>query len=233
MGFFHIPDPTDDDDTLLDDDEDEFDPPTAQWIGGVVPVEVVVARSDQAAVVVRSLVAYPDGFAFTLDAFLHRSVKLKRDRRGPFHHHDPWGDDGPIGDETLRFGISWPDGGRATNLDRWGRGWEDATEPAHGLESGSSGGGGREYSWEYWAWPLPVEGELRFICEWPGFKIPETAAAVAGGALIDAARRAFPVWPDDADRASHMTRGGMFRSVRAHQIRTMGSPGDEGPALEP
>jgi len=218
MGFFQIPDPSEDDDVVAEEDDNEYEDPTAHWVGGVVPVELVVARSEQAAVVVRGIVAYPDGFNFTLEACLHRSVKLGR-RRRPFHASGRWDDDGgPLGDEVLRFGISWPDGGRATNLDYWGRGWADATEPAHGMEEGSGGGSDRHYSWEYWAWPLPAEGPLQFVCEWPAYQIPETFAAVDGEVLNEAASRAFPIWPDDAGRASHLTRGAFFRAARAHEL---------------
>jgi hypothetical protein len=217
MGFFQLPEPSEDD-RFAEDDDDEFDDPSAHWVGGVVPVELVVARSEQAGVVVRGIVAYPDGFAFTLESFLHRSVKRSR-RRRPFHAFGRWDDeDDTMSDETLRFGISWPDGGRATNLDGWGRGWPDATEPAHGMEEGSGGGSDRHYSWEYWAWPLPDSGPLRFVCEWPAYGIPETFAPVDAALFADAVGRAFPVWPDDAGRSSHLTRGAMFRTVRAHEV---------------
>jgi hypothetical protein len=226
MGFFRVPDPAEDDDIFgEDDDEFEFDAPSSKWVGGAVPLELLVARSDQAAVVVRNLVAYHDGFGFVMEAFLHPSVKLGRRRRGPSIFHDPYSD-GPLDDETLRFGISWPDGGRATNLDFRGRGWQDATEPAHGLESGSGGGSDREYSTNYWAWPLPAEGDLRFLAEWPAFDIPETAASLDARLLADAATRAFAVWPEGLDRPSHSTRAAMFRSAQSRSITSGESPDD-------
>lgn len=102
---------------------------------GVVPVELVVARSDEAAVVVSRIGAYPDGFELTVNSYRRRSVKWTRQHR--VHHpmmRPDMGEPGePLPDELLRFGLAWPDGGRATNLDGWGRSWPDATEPAHGL----------------------------------------------------------------------------------------------------
>lgn len=89
----------------------------------------------------------------------------------------------------LRFGIAWPDGGRATNVGTWGRRWPDATEPAHGLEEHGGSGGLRENAQEYWAWPLPGPGELRFVAEWPAYGIPETAASIDAGLLVAAAAR--------------------------------------------
>jgi hypothetical protein len=31
----------------------------------------------------------------------------------------------------------------------------------------SGGGGGRHWDFRYWVWPLPPEGKVRFMCEWP------------------------------------------------------------------
>jgi hypothetical protein len=38
------------------------------WIGGVVPAELAIGRSEEAAVVLSRIVAYPIGFELTLDA---------------------------------------------------------------------------------------------------------------------------------------------------------------------
>lgn len=222
MGFFDLPDPGPDDDELDegDDDDDGFgDLRPSAWVPGVVPVELVVARSEQAAVVVSRIAAYPDGFELTVHSYLHRSVKRRRSAR--IHHpmmwHDMGGSGEPIPDQLLRFGLAWPDGGRATNLDDWGRSWPDATEAAHGLESHSGGGSDHEYLQEYWAWPLPGSGPLAFVVEWPAFGIGETTATIDGDQLSDAATRSHPIWPEDAGRASHAARWAMMRA--AHERR--------------
>jgi hypothetical protein len=137
--------------------------------------------------------------------------------------HDMGEPGDPIPGELLRFGLTWPDGGRATNLDDWGRSWPDATEPAHGLESHSGGGSDREYSQEYWAWPLPGSGPLGLVVEWPAFGIDETTASVDGDLLLAAAARARPVWPDDISRASHLSRGAVMRAARERQGDAGGS----------
>ncbi len=213
MRFFDTEFPEDEDDDEADDEG--FDGSlSAPWVGGVVAVELVVARSPQAAVVVRGLVAYPDGFEFSLQAWVHRSVRLKSRHREMFWHRHRRPDRGPVPDELLRFGVGWPDGGRATNLDLWGRNWPDATEPAHGIEERGGGGSDREWTQDYWAWPLPGPGELRFVCEWPEFGIAETSVTVDGALLVKAAERAAPVWPDDAGRSSHATRAAMIQAQR-------------------
>ena len=218
MGFFDLPDRGSDDDALdVDDEEDGFDGlRPAAWIAGVVPLELVVARSDQAAVVVSRISAYRDGFELRVNSFLRRSVK--RSRRQRAHHPMMWhalGEPGaPLPDELLRFGLAWPDGGRATNLDGWGRSWPDATEPTHGLESHSGGGSDHEYSMEYWAWPLPGPGPLGLVVEWPAFGIGEISIPIDGSLLIAAAERAQPVWPEDEGRESHASRGAVMRAAR-------------------
>ena len=211
MGFFDVPEREPGDD-LDDEEEDAFDDARpAAWVGGVVPLQLVVARSGDAAVVLYRIVAFPEGFELTLNTYVHRSVPR---RRANLLHHPHWHDDERPRDQLLRFGLSWPDGGRATNMDGWGRSWPDATEPAHGLDEHGGSGSDREYSLEYWAWPLPGPGELRFVAEWPAFGIPETAKAVDAELLITAAASARPVWPQDAGRASHLSRAWIVSVMR-------------------
>ncbi len=121
MGFFDLPERELDDNELDEDDDDFGDLRPAAWVPGVVPVELVVARSEQAAVVVGRIAAYPDGFELIVHTYLHRSVKRRRTAR--IHHPLMWHEMGepgePIPDELLRFGLAWPDENRATNLDDW------------------------------------------------------------------------------------------------------------------
>jgi hypothetical protein len=218
MGFFDLPGLEPEDDELDDDDDGYEGARPAAWIAGVVPVALIVARSDEAAVALSHLAAFPDGFEFTVNSYLHRSVK--RSRRAHLHHPMMWHGmvepGGLMPDEILRFGVAWPDGGRATNLGDWGRSWPDATEPAHGLDSCSGGGSDREYSQQYWAWPLPATGPLRFVVEWPAFGIDETTVTIGGELLVEAATRAQPIWSEDAGMTSHVSRAAVIRTVRGH-----------------
>ena len=216
MGFFDLPEHDPEDDDLEPDEDEEFDDGRpGPWVGGVVPVELLIAQSEEAAVTVSRIVAYPDGFELTVNSYLRRSVRRARRRR---HHPMMWHDYGepgePIPEEFLRIGVAWPDGGRATNLEQWGRLWPDATEPAHGLEEHGGGGSTEEYSHEFWAWPLPDGGPLRIVVEWPAFGIPETAVAVDADLIAKGAARARSVWPEDADGRSHLSRAAVLRVAR-------------------
>jgi hypothetical protein len=195
-----------------------FDEPQSVFLGGVVPLELLIARSATAAVAVRSIVAYPDGFEFVLSAWMRRPVRQRR--RGRMYRPlliDPMDldGDGEIPDEFLRFGFEFPDGARVTNVDAGP--WEmspDATEPMHGMESHSGGGSDSHYEQTFWAWPIPSLGKLTIVCEWPAHNIVETRVEVESSLIGDAAARAVPVWPDMTDRATHQTRWQMFRAVR-------------------
>ena len=217
MGFFDLPerDPEEDDIAAVDDDPFE-DLQPGPWVGGVVPLELVIARSDDAVILIAGLSAFPDGVELMLKSYLRKGVQ--RSRRNGFDHPMMWharrdGNE-PVPDGFLRFGIAWPDGGRATNLDGWGRSWPDATEPTHGLEAHGGGGSDREWKQEYWVWPLPETGELSIVVEWPAFGIEETVTKIDSAVLVEAAGRAQAVWPEDADTSSHVDRAAMMRAIQ-------------------
>ena len=229
MSFFDREFQVDEDDEDLDEDVEDFDDFHSTYLGGVVPVELLVARSDAAAIAVRRIVAYPDGFEFTLDVWIRKPLRRRRRglRFGSAILLDLDEIDGELPDDYLRFGIEFPDGARVTNLDTpaW-RISADATEPMHGMESHGGGGSDRRYTQEWWAWPVPTGGPLAFVCEWPAYDIPETRAEVEGEVVEDAAARARPVWSDDADRPTHLTRSQLSQALRRRHESVEESPRD-------
>ena len=63
--------------------------------------------------------------------------------------------------------------------------------------SPSSGGGSDRHSYQtYWVWPLPPEGTVKFVCEWPVFGIPETSVELDSALIREASERAVSVWAD-------------------------------------
>lgn len=211
MGFFEGRLPARDE--RDEDAEDGVDEPPPAYLGGVVPREVLVARSETAAVAVRGLVAFPDGF----------ELRLALWTRGPRHRRGghPWVpptrprpadlDEGAgLPDELLRFGIELPDGASVTNLDAWP--WErpaDVAEPSHGMQSSGGGGSDRHYEQSWWVWPLPGPGALAFVCEWPAYGIGETRYEIEADEIRRAAGLAQPVWPDVVG-PSHRTHAQVF-----------------------
>ncbi|MDO9409805.1 hypothetical protein [Patulibacter sp.] len=170
-------------------------PPPAV-VPAIVAVERVLARTDEVAVAVPSVEVYPEGLRFEIVAFARPQAEHRPDSGlDPmlFHHrHVP----GAVPDEVLRIGVAFADGRRATNLETE-RGPGDP--PASGIVLRGAGGGGNEgrYAQELWVWPVPDEGPLTIVCEWPAHGIPVTRLDVDGDVLRDAARRAQVVFSED------------------------------------
>jgi hypothetical protein len=227
VGFFdrRRPEPEDDE----PDDEDELDEPRATYLGGVVPIDALVARSESAAVAVRHVVAYPDGFEFTVEVW----VRLPAPRRRPWEPimlelvGYPPGKDPPP--EFLRFGIEFPDGATVTNLDAGP--WEtspDATQPEHGMESQHGSGSYGHHEQTMWAWPVPDadDGVVAFVCEWPAYDIAETRYEIDAGELRRAAGRARAVWPD-LTGPSHVTRSAITGTLSTQTMRSQRREAEE------
>jgi hypothetical protein len=45
-------------------------------------------------------------------------------------------------------------------------------------------------------WPLPPEGLLRFVVEWPVYDIAESSVEIDSSSIRDASERAVSVWDD-------------------------------------
>jgi hypothetical protein len=180
----------------------EPEPPRPAWmkpeavLAGVVAEELLLARSDDAAIAITGLQAYRTGFEFMLSAVLRRE-----DRRGHMLQPGlpPWPgrDDEPLPAEFLRVGVQFADGGVATNLDRPPFPVTDA-EPAGPLLLLAEGGGdGRRYDMRYWVWPLPPPGPVAFVCQWPAHGIGESRGEIDARLILDAAARAIDLWPEE------------------------------------
>ena len=93
--------------------------PPHGMLPGVVPLELVLARSEVAAVYVSRLSAYPTGVEFdlvTIAAPGEDDEAFDPMLFGPHRHHMRRHAAGPeIPDEMLRFGVEFADGRRATN----------------------------------------------------------------------------------------------------------------------
>jgi hypothetical protein len=45
-----------------------------------------------------------------------------------------------------------------------------------------------------WVSPLPPEGPVTFVCEWPAFDIEESRRVLDGAKFIEAAEQAKPIF---------------------------------------
>lgn len=102
--------------------------------------------------------------------------------------------------DGLRWGVSFADCRTVTTQDE--SPWAGASDV---LEADVDGpvleGQGRPavfmdtWSREFWIWPMPPLPTLRVGVEWPARGIPETVTALDTAPLLEASRRARPVWP--------------------------------------
>jgi hypothetical protein len=172
------------------------------WLGpphnvlpGIAPVELITARTEETAVAIAGIRAYPEGFGFTLSLRL-RTVSA-REQQFPYLLDHVTFEGDALPDEFLRFGVQFADGRKATNLDRppYDPGEQAPDRPV--LHQHGGGGGGSAWDMEHWVWPLPPAGPFAFVCEWPGRGIAESRAEIDAGLILDAAGRAVTLWPDD------------------------------------
>ena len=173
--------------------------PPADVVPGVVPVELVLARTPQRAIGLTGIRAYPTGFACTLHLRLRQIIPGEQSFFGIFGMFDMLELDpaGELGDYYLRVGVGFADGRKATNLQRH-RDFENGSPsdpPALRLVRWE---GYDRLAWEVdvWVWGLPPPGPLAFVCEWPARIIPETRVEIDAGLVLDAAATAVPFFPE-------------------------------------
>jgi hypothetical protein len=166
-------------------------PPT-DVLAHPVRLALVLARTDSVVVAAQLPAAYPEGFELSLSVF-YRPGSSAPD---PFHYRGPKGPRAAMGavpPEILRFGLEFSDGSRCTTLD----GPANAPSPGHPTITWRGGERGPERArQDFWVWPLPADGPLKLVCEWPAVGIGETATMIDAAPIRDAAKDAVSLWPD-------------------------------------
>jgi len=160
---------------------------------GTVAIALTLGKSEQAAVLLTTVKAYPSGVSMMLSCHLKNPVA-----------GDDIGD--PISDGRLRLAIDLPDGQQLGGTDplseyehpnaqrlRPHQPADDEWVPDHAvLRRAGGGSGGSLFEQEYWLWPLPTTGRLRISCQWPEQGI--TASHEFDAQLFrDAAAQARPI----------------------------------------
>jgi len=175
-------------------------------IPGCMGADLMLIRTEQAAVAVTTVCAYPDGFDFTVRVHVRDAEKFPPDPFG-WHGREP----------ALRLGVMYADGRRTATTAVHPRPSDDL---AGRLVLTRGGGGGDEHSWHasFWIYPLPPEGPVTLVVSWPEQGIPETRGELDGTAIRAAAERAVVLWPGEPDLES----GGTWQTIIAEAS-------DEGP----
>jgi hypothetical protein len=168
-----------------------WDPPETDF-PGVAPIDTLqLGRTEQVAVAITGLSAYPAGFEIFVTARMHPDV-----RGGPGDRRPDAPRDLAAARRSFRFGMQLSDGSKVIGH-HGGRGPDHDSEPSGPILRPFLGGGGpRSHFSRWWAWPLPPDGPLEFVCEWPTFGIAETRAGIDAQLILDAARRSVQLWPE-------------------------------------
>jgi hypothetical protein len=163
-------------------------------IPGSVPAELLLVRTDQVAVAVGSVRAYPNGFEFTVHSRLRRVDREIGPSGDPFSWHRRFhGAHAPA--DVLRLGVLYADGRRtATTSSR-----VPAGDSPGQLVLSQQGGGGSARRWDqgFWVHPLPPDGPVMLIASWLEHGVTEARAELDGTAIRAAAGRAISLWPDE------------------------------------
>ena len=180
--------------------------PPALEAGVPLAVARAVARSDSVVVFLPVIRVFSAGCMLEMEVVsrqaamaeddwweLHMSVH--RGFRGVHGSHLP--------DQLLRLGVRYPDGSKATTLDRHQRELRDDPPEGPLLSWWPSGGGMRggeaEIGFSHfglWLWPLPPAQNFEFAVEWPFGRIGLTFAELDGAAIAAAASRPSYYWPE-------------------------------------
>lgn len=165
--------------------------PPHGMLPGVAAVELVLASNERAAVYIGRCSVYPTGFELEVRVLVRDgSDELDPSLNGVYLRPGR----GSTYEDMLRFGISFSDGRKATNVGGRGHGPGEPSDPV--LWGMGGGGGGGRWRQDFWVWPLPPAGPLGFVCEWPAAGIEFSRQEVDAETLIDAAARARELFPD-------------------------------------
>jgi hypothetical protein len=188
----------------LEQPEREPDPPwLAAPVGEVpvaLPVTALLASSEFTAVVLRSVRVYSNGMEFEVQGKLRKagaSGEEWADLQGRFSEY------GRLGRRTsgrLRIGVQMADGSRA--LSAPGLPADDDEETGVGYRLTRTGGGGtgsdrfQDTDWSFWLWPLPPDGPLTLVIDWPAMGLPEQQFSFDGNCIGNASQQIATIWPD-------------------------------------
>ncbi|PRA81053.1 hypothetical protein [Microbacterium sp. MYb66] len=167
----------------------------------LLPVSETLAVTDHLALGLFGVAVYSDGVEFRLEGRLRRNGMPARewnDLCGDFVGHGTMGA-APDPAGRLRFGLVLGDGEKVLGEGFPFGGRDPSSEPeGHTLSRNGSRAGGGSHSYtssdHLWLWPLPPEGPIEFVTQWPAFGVGERRVVLDGTAMRDLSGRVQRFW---------------------------------------
>ena len=156
MSFFEPPPPPEPITPEQFEVPDWYGPPEGV-LGGVVPLELLLARSEKAAVVIESATVYPTGIELVIDVHWRERSEEWLFPGGFEHRRRRQG--GGLPDELFRAGVQFADGSKATTLES---GLDMPIAVAYG--EGSTAGRGAGLRWRTMRSPRNKRRRVRCSC---------------------------------------------------------------------
>lgn len=168
----------------------------------LLPVAETLAATEHLALGLLGVAVYSDGVEFRLEGRLRRAGLSARDWNelcADFVGHNPIGGPTEPGGR-LRFGLVLGDGEKvlADGFPFFGSA-DSAPEPErHTLSrtNGGAGGGSHSYSSSdrLWLHPLPPDGPIELVMQWPALGVDERRVVLDGSAMRALASRVQRFW---------------------------------------
>ena len=168
----------------------------------LLPVSEILAATDNLALGLFGVAVHSDGVEFRLEGRLRRNgmpMKEWNDLCTDFVGHSPMGGPShPSG--RLRFGLVLGDGEKVLGDGSPFFGGHDpmSAPTGHSLSRRNGGASGSSHSYmsteRLWLWPLPPEGPIEFVMQWPALGIDERRVVLDGSAMRTLAARVQRFW---------------------------------------
>lgn len=174
-------------------------------LGQVVAGQLLLARSDRAAVVLTSVLAYPTGFEFDVSAILREQRPAGVDAFAdgaavPRPRSVVESGDGP--ELTVRFAdgttLSSARPGPSPEHPGDGDGDGDGVPAGPVLVPVAASTDDRRHDARFWVWSLPPDGPVVVECGWPAQEISYGRVEISGTLIRQAAAGAVELWPQEA-----------------------------------
>jgi hypothetical protein len=164
-------------------------------IPGSVPGELLLIRTQDVAVAIGGICAYPNGFEFTVHVRVRSSGDLTG--QGLMEPFNLFGRRGAQSSDVLQLGLQYADGRCVATTGGWMP--DDPGQERVLLQPSGASGGSRRWDSKFWVHPLPPDGPVIFVAAWAEYGAAEIRAELDGTAIRAASARAVTLWPDDPD----------------------------------